>query len=119
MPARTQWVVDVHGGQPPYNINVDGQAQTNQPIDVTFPAGQQTKTVAITVADVHAGGQSRTANVPIRLTASSLTAGQTQQGGAQPAALTVTTNAGPGYTITMEDSPANESVEFEPPRNVL
>ena len=85
VPAKTQWVVDVHGGQPPYNINVDGQVQTNQPINVTFPAGQQTKTVAIAAADVHAGGQSRTANVPIRLTAPSLTAGQTQQGGAQPA----------------------------------
>src|SRR6185437_7919833 len=91
--------------------------QTNQPINVTFPAGQQTKTVAIAVADVHAGGQSRTANVPIRLTAPSLTAGQTQQGGAQPASLTVTTNPGPRYPITMEDSPAGESVTlvFTPP----
>jgi large repetitive protein len=117
VPAKTQWVVDVHGGQPPYNINVDGQVQTNQPINVTFPAGQQTKTVAIAVADVHAGGQSRTGNVPIRLTAQSLTAGQTQQGGPQPASLAVTTNAGPGYTITMEDSLADESVTlvFTPP----
>ncbi|WP_211231849.1 hypothetical protein [Amycolatopsis balhimycina] len=117
VPAHTQWVVDVHGGQPPYNINVDGQVQTNQPIDVTFPTGQQAKAVAITVADVHAGGQSRTGDVPIRLTAASLSAGQAQHGGAQPAALTVTTNAGPGYTITMEDSPANESVTlvFAPP----
>ncbi|MCU1449126.1 MAG: hypothetical protein JWP02_1296, partial [Acidimicrobiales bacterium] len=117
LPGKTQWVVDVHGGQPPYNINVDGQVQTDQPIEVTFPAGQQTKTVVIQVADVHVGGQSRTANVPIRLSAASLTAGPTRQGGAQSAALTVTTNAGPGYTITIEDSPTTESVTvvFAPP----
>ncbi|OCB55639.1 hypothetical protein A5722_16965 [Mycobacterium vulneris] len=116
VPATSLWVVDVHGGQPPYNISVDGQVQTNQPITVTFGAGQQTKNVAIHVSDVHVGGQSRTVNVPIRMNAPSLTAGPTGAG-PQPASLTVTTDAGPGYAITMEDSPSTESVTlvFTPP----
>jgi len=45
LPAKTQWVVDVLGGQPPYNIQVDVQVQTTDPIMVTFPAGQQSKDV--------------------------------------------------------------------------
>jgi hypothetical protein len=116
VPARTQWVVDVLGGQPPYNISVDGQTQTTDPIAVTFAAGDQAKTVVIDVADVHAGGQSRQVSVPIRLSAKSLTAGA-PQGSAQPATPTVTTDAGPGYRIAFEDNPAAEKVTvvFTPP----
>jgi large repetitive protein len=110
VPPATQWVIDVHGGQPPYNIDVDGQVQTTDPIDVSFPAGQQEKTVTIAVADVHVGGQSRTITVPLRIHAPSLTAGTLGQGGAQPAQPTVTIDAGPGYSITFEDSPSTESV---------
>jgi hypothetical protein len=118
VPDKTQWVIDVVGGTPPYNIQVDGQVQTTDPITVTFASGQPGKDVVIQVADVHAGGQSRTATVPIRMTAPSLTAGTAQStGGNQPATITVTANAGPGYTITMEDNPAAENVTlvFTPP----
>jgi len=116
VPAKTQWVVDVLGGTPPYSIQVDGQVETTDPVVVTFAGGQQSKDVAIAVADVHVGGQSRSATVPIRLAAASLTAG-TPRGDAQPAGITAATAAGPGYTITFEDNPAAEKVTlvFTPP----
>ncbi len=116
VPARTQWVVDVLGGQPPYNIQVDGQVQTTDPVVVTFPAGEQTKNVVIQVSDVHVGGQSRTITVPIRMTAASLTAA-TPASGPQKARPTLTTDAGPGYQITFEDNPADQKVTliFTPP----
>jgi hypothetical protein len=116
VPAKTQWVVDVHGGQPPYNIQVDGQVQTTDPVVLTFPAGQQTKDVLIQIADVHTGGQSRQVTVPIRLTAASLTAG-TPQGGPQQAVPSAAVSAGPGFAITWEDNPAGETVTlvFNPP----
>ncbi|ANP51088.1 hypothetical protein J2Z21_009671 [Streptomyces griseochromogenes] len=116
VPARTQWVVDVAGGQPPYNIQVDGTVQNAAPVLVTIPAGQSGKDVAVQVQDVHTGGQNRSATFPVRLTAASLTAG-TPQGGDQAAGIDVTTPGSAGYVITMEDSPAGEKVTlvFTPP----
>ena len=116
VPAKTQWVVDVLGGQPPYNIQVDGQVQASDPVVVTFPAGEQSKDVVVEVADVHLGGQSRTVTVPIRMTAASLTAGP-PAGGPRKATPTVTTDAGPGYRIAYEDNPGGQTVTlvFTPP----
>lgn len=116
VPARTQWVVDVAGGQPPYNIQVDGTVQNAAPVLVTIPAGQSGKDVVVQVQDVHAGGQNRSATFPVRLSAASLTAG-TPQGGDQAATIDVITPGSAGYVITMEDSPAGEKVTlvFTPP----
>lgn len=116
VPAKTLWVVDVAGGQPPYDISVDGKVQDTNPVAVTIPDGDTSKHVAISVADVHVGGQSRTATVPIELTAASLTAGQPTSDD-QDAVPTVVTAGPSGYAITIQDNKHTEAVTlvFTPP----
>lgn len=75
VPASPKWVVDVTGGQPPYNISVDGQVQTSTAVAVTIPVGSKTKTVEVVITDVHTA-QQRHATFPLILTAGSLTAPQ-------------------------------------------
>lgn len=117
-PATSFWLVDVTGGQPPYNITIDQQTQTADPVTVTMPAGALAKTVAVAIADVH-GGQSRNAEIELTLSAPSLTSGSPRPID-QPAALTVLTAGAPGYAITMIDSPRSEQVtlQFTPPNPV-
>jgi hypothetical protein len=120
VPRKSQWVVDVAGGQPPYRIEVNDTVQDDQPTVVTIPAGAQSDTVTIEISDedVHEGGQSRTITVPVQLTAPSVsTSRATAPGAAQPAALNVVTAGPPGYTITMLDTTAAERVTlvFTPP----
>ncbi|MEU6076034.1 hypothetical protein [Micromonospora sp. NPDC047074] len=105
VPAKTTWVVDVTGGQPPYNINVDGQVQTTAAVTVTIPPGATAKTVEVVITDVHTT-QQRRASFPLTLTAGSLTAPQGSVPGA-PQAATITP-LGPvpaGHSITIEDNP--------------
>lgn len=117
VPATSQWVVDVTGGQPPYNITVDGTVQTTAPVPVTLPAGTTTKNVTITINDVHQGGQSRTITVPVVLTAPSLAAGTPVAGAPQPAQPSVVTAGPPGYSISFFDTPVAGRVTlvFTPP----
>jgi hypothetical protein len=116
VPAKTQWVVDATGGQPPYNITVDGTTQTTAPVPVTLPAGTTARNVTIQINDVHTGGQSRTITVPVVLTAPSLAAGTTVAS-AQPVQQTVVTAGPPGYSISVLDTPAAErtTLVFTPP----
>ncbi|WP_428411628.1 hypothetical protein [Pararhizobium sp.] len=113
VPRKSQWVVDVTGGQPPYNINIDGTQQIDQPVLVTLAPGVTNRTIQIEIVDVHTG-RSRMADIPIYLLPPSLTA---PQGGfnptLEPAIVTVTTVGPPGYIITMQDSPTQETVSLQ------
>ena len=118
VPLKTQWVVDVSGGQPPYNITVDGTVQTTDPVVITLLPGSGVRDIPVNVTDVHAGGQSRPCLVRVTPKGSSLSA---PPGGilATSLAATITPIAAPpaGFAITMVDAPATESViiEFAPP----
>ena len=116
VPKKSEIVVDVVGGTPPYTITVDGTVQTTEPVTITIPDGDTHKDVAITVADVHLGGQTRSGTIPLELTAASLTAGQPSSD-AQPAKPAVVTAGPAGYTITIEDHANTEDVTlvFTPP----
>lgn len=111
VPRKSQWIVDVTGGQPPYSINVDGQQQTADPVVITLASGTSARTVPINILDVHAGGQSRRADIRVALLPPSLTApdgGTSSQ--AEKAVLTVLVAGPPGFGITMLDAPAQEQV---------
>lgn len=116
VPHHTKWIVDVTGGNPPYNITVDGQVQTTAAIDVTIPAGATDKTVVVTVADVHVGGQSRSLTFHLTLTAPSASAG-VPAATTKDAELTVVTAGPPGFLITMVDDARTEQLQlrFTPP----
>ncbi|KAA1176986.1 hypothetical protein FP026_25830 [Rhizobium tropici] len=111
VPRKSLWVVDVTGGQPPYNINIDGKTQTTDPIVVQLAPNQTSRTVGIDILDVHAGAQPRHADVRVALLPPSLTA---PEGGfnatSEKAVLTVTTAGPPGYAIGMLDFPEQEKL---------
>lgn len=111
VPRKSQWVVDVTGGQPPYNINIDGQQQTTDPVVITLSDGTTARTVPINIMDVHVGGQSRRADIRVVLLPPSLTApGGGTQSRAENALLTVVVAGPPGFGITMLDAPEQERV---------
>lgn len=110
-PRKSQWVVNVVGGQPPYNISTRGQQQISQPVPVEFAQSEQAKTVRIEIVDVHQGGRNRSIDVPIALQPLSLTA---PDGGVltidKAAVPIVLAEAPPGYKIGFLDFPAQEKV---------
>jgi hypothetical protein len=116
VPSNTFWTVDVTGGRPPYNVDLDGQSATAKAVELAIPPGTTTKTARLRIEDVHAGGQSREATFTLVLTPASLAAGPPAPQ-SQPATLTVLQAGPPGYTITMLDSPGAERVTvlFTPP----
>ena len=118
VPQKTQWVVNVDGGQPPYNITIDGIIQTTRPVSITLAPGTGVREVPVTVTDVHVGGQSRPALVRVTPTAASLTApeGGVSRGDKE-ATIAALTPAPAGFAITMVDSAVTETVQvvFAPP----
>lgn len=117
-PQKSQWVVDVAGGQPPYNIRIDGQEQLGVPIVVMFAPGTTSRTIPIDILDVHIGGQSRHADIRVALLPPSLSA---PEGGIVIKEERLEENvlvAGPaGFGISIVDAPTQErvSVFFTPP----
>ncbi|WP_412066278.1 cadherin-like beta sandwich domain-containing protein [Rhizobium sp. SYY.PMSO] len=110
VPRKSQWVVDVTGGQPPYNISIDNTQQTDQPVSITLTPDVTERTIHIEIVDVHTQ-RSRVAEIPIYLLPPSLTA---PEGGIvaafEPAISEVITAGPPGYTILIYDYPSQEAV---------
>jgi hypothetical protein len=116
VPSDTMWVVDVSGGQPPYNVDLAGQNATAKAVEVTIAPPETAKTVPLHIEDVHAGGQSRNATFNLTLTAPP-PGSQPTVAGDKDAHTTVLVAGPVGFGITVHDLKKTEHVilTFTPP----